>query len=212
MIRPRLYGTPLSHFTRKVRALLAELEIEHEMVWAPSVLAAQPATFGDNPLMRVPCLHLDGAVVIESDHIARVLVQSYDPDDRLGVRSERIEDLNRLGVANGVMDNEVVLLLAKRSGLTDWEGVDYFRKLLSGIEGGLAWLDAHTDEGGPLRYADLAIACAWDHVRRFDLVREPARFVRLTARLGRFADRPSLRETAPARSLAIAAATGWVAG
>jgi glutathione S-transferase len=66
----KLHGTPLSHFTRKIRILLDELDVPFEMVWAPGVLADGTAAFGDNPLMRVPTL-VDGAVtVIDSEHIA----------------------------------------------------------------------------------------------------------------------------------------------
>jgi glutathione S-transferase len=113
----RLHGTPLSHFTRKIRILLAELGVDFEFVRAPSVLAKEGAAYGDNPLRRVPAL-VDGEVmVVDSDHIARYLVGAHDPGDRLGVRSERVEDLHRLAVANGVMDNEVVLILAQRTGV-----------------------------------------------------------------------------------------------
>ena len=38
----KLHGTPLSHFTRKVRILLAELDVSFEMVWVRSVLASTP--------------------------------------------------------------------------------------------------------------------------------------------------------------------------
>lgn len=213
MTRPQLYGTPLSHFTRKLRVLFAELAFDHEMVWAPTVLATAASTFGNNPMLRVPTLVHDGETVLESDHIARVIVRAHDPADRLDVCSERVHDLNRLAVANGIMDNEVVLLLARRSGLTDVDGVAYFRKLMLGIDGGFAWLDARVDPDDPrFTYTDIAMVCAWQHVLHFDLVREPARFTRVAARVARFAERPSVRETTPTRSLAVAAEAGWTPG
>ena len=216
-MRPRLHGTPLSHFTRKLRILLAEFGVEFDLVPAPNgVLATDAAGFGDNPLMRVPTLVHDGETLIESDHIARYLVRTYDPDDRFGVRSERTADLNRLAMANGVMANEVVLILAKRGGLADLERVVYFQKLALGIDNGLAWLDAHTDPDAPgFDYRDIATICMWQHVVHYAIATglERAvsgarsapegerglidRYPRIAARVARFADRPSVANTAP---------------
>jgi glutathione S-transferase len=56
----QLIGTPLSHFTRKIRVLLAELGVEFEFVRAPGVLAPATASYGGNPLLRVPTL-VDGS-------------------------------------------------------------------------------------------------------------------------------------------------------
>ena len=129
---------PLSYFTRKLRVLMSELGVEFDFVRAPGVLATNAATYGDNPLLRVPTLVYGSDTVIESDHIARYLVYQFDPTDRLRVCSETVPDLNRLAVVNGVMDSEVVLILAKRGGLMDLEGVVYFRKLMLAMENGLA--------------------------------------------------------------------------
>ena len=43
----RLIGTPLSHFTRKIRILLSELGVDHVFDRARSVLATDPAAFGN---------------------------------------------------------------------------------------------------------------------------------------------------------------------
>lgn len=213
MDKPRLYGTPLSHFTRKVRVLLAELGVGFEFARTPGVLAPGAESYGDNPLLRVPTLVHGGQTVIESDHIARYLVGVYDPGDRLGVRSERPDDMNRLAVLNGVMDNEVVLILAKRGGLADLDGVAYFRKLSSAMERGLAWLDARTDpDAGDFDYRDVTTVCLWQHLAHYAIVPGLDRYPRLAARVGRFASRPSIATTTPEASLAEAAAAGWAPG
>ena len=210
MDKPQLHGTPLSHFTRKVRILLAELGVAFDFVRAPGVLATSAAAYGDNPLMRVPTLVHEGKTVIESDHIARYVVARYDPGDRLGVRSERVRDLNRLAVVNGIMDNEVVLILAKRGGLADLDGVAYFRKLAAAIDGGLAWLDDHTDPGDrDFDYVDVATVCMWQHLAHYRLVQGLDRYGRVAARVARFSVRPSVAGTTPEASLAEAAAAGW---
>ena len=195
---PRLFGTPLSHFTRKLRILLVELGVEFDFVPAPGVMGTDTAGYGDNPLMRVPTLVHGGETLVESDHIARYLVRAYDPDDRLGVRSERVADLNRLAMANGVMANEVVLILAKRGGLADIEQVVYFQKLALGIANGLAWLDAHTDADAPgFDYRDIATICMWQHVIHYGIATGLDAYPRIAARVARFADRPSVASTAP---------------
>lgn len=206
----QLHGTPLSHFTRKVRILAAELDIEVDFVRAPGVLGTAAEGYGDNPMMRVPTLVHDGAVLIESDHIARYLVARFDPTDRLGVRSDDPQDLNRLAVANGIMSNEVVLILAKRAGLADLGSVAYFRKLRVAIDTGLAWLEARTD---PARegfdYGDIALVCMWQHVRHYDIAEGLDRYPHIAARAERLAGRPSVAATTPEASLADARAAGW---
>ncbi|HET9620301.1 MAG TPA: glutathione S-transferase family protein [Kofleriaceae bacterium] len=206
----QLIGTPLSHFTRKVRILLAELGVAHDFVRAPGVMGTATAPYGDHPLLRVPTL-IDGAqTVIESDHIARYVVAHHDPDDRFGVRSEAVADLNWLAVVNGVMDNEVVWVLAGRGGLANLEEIVYFRKLMTAIEGGLAWLDRTVDvERARFDYGDIALICMWQHLAHYKLVPTLDRHARLAARVARFADRPSVAATTPERSLADARAAGW---
>ncbi len=208
----RLFGTPLSHFTRKVRIVLAELGVEFEYVRTSSVLAPTSAGYGDNPLLRIPTLVHGGETIIDSDHIARYLVARYDPADRLRVNSLEVESLNRLAVVTGIMNNEVVLLLAKRAGLADLEAVAYFRKLRSAIDGSLDWLERRLDPGATdFGYADVALVCMWQHLLHYGLVAEPERYATLTAVVNRAMERPSVATTTPARSLEDATAAGWKA-
>jgi glutathione S-transferase len=207
MDRPKLYGTPLSHFTRKIRILLLELGVSFDFVRLPNLLDASTLPYGDNPLMRVPTL-VDGAVtVIESDHIARYVVGAYDPSDRLGVRSDAVQGMNVLAVINGIMANEVTLILAKRGGLTDVEGVTYFRKLVAAIDAGLAWLDKNTDpDEASFDYRDIALICMWQHVAHYMIAQDFEKYARVAARVARFSHRPSVASTTPEASLAEAAA------
>ena len=207
----KLHGTPLSHFTRKLRILAAELDIPIELAWERTVMATTPEAFANNPLLRVPTL-VDGDItIIESDHIARYLVGRHDPVDRLGVRSERVEDMNRLAVINGVMANEVTPILAKRGGL-EVAGVVYFDKLLASIDSGLAWLDRTIEPDAPgFDYRDLTLVCAWQHLVHYGL-RPLDRYTRIAARVARFAERPSVASTTPEHSLADAKAAGWSPG
>jgi glutathione S-transferase len=135
--------------------------------------------------------------MIESDHIARYLVGVFDPADRFGVRSEGVADLNRLAVTNGIMANEVVIILAKRGGLVDVEGVTYLRKLLEAIDSGLRWLDAAVDpDAAAFDYRDITLVCMWQHLAHYGL-RPMDAYPRIAARVARFAGRPSVESTAP---------------
>ena len=207
----KLFGTPLSHYTRKLRILFAELGVDFEFVRTTSVLAASPDAYGANPLMRVPTLVDGGVMLIESDHIARYIVGKHDPGDRFGVRSENPRDLDRLAITNGIMANEVVLILAKRGGLEDIDGVAYFRKLRAANASGLAWLDADIDLDSRFDYADMTMICMWQHALHYQLA-SADRYGRIAARVAQFADRPSVASTTPERSLAEAKAAGWTPG
>ena len=210
--RPRVVGTPLSHFTRKIRVLLLELGVEFEFVRAPGVLSTAPSTYGDNPLLRVPTLVHEGRTIIESDHIARYIVARFDPADRFGVRSEDVDDMNRLAVMNGVMANEVVPILAKRGGLAGVDDAVYFQKLKRAIGEGLAWLDARIDvDDDGFDWRDIVLACMWQHLEHYALV-PLGDFVRIHARVARLAARTSIASTTPAASLAKADVAGWKPG
>jgi len=213
MAQLQLIGTPLSHFTRKLRILLAELGVEYELVRAPGVLGTSAAAYGDNPLLRVPTLIHGDHTLIDSDHIARYLVGQFDPGDRLGVRSEQVTALNQLAVINGAMANEVVLVLAARGGLTGLEDIVYFRKLMTALDSALAWLDRALDlDAAGFDYRDISLICLWQHLGYYDLRPDLERYRRIAARVARFADRPSVASTAPEISLADAKAAGWQPG
>ena len=208
----QLHGTPLSHFTRKIRILLAELGVAYDFVRGSSVLATSPADYGNNPLMRVPTLVHGDVTLIDSDHIARYLVSVFDTHDRFGVDTKHPDDLVRLAVVNGIMANEVVLILAKRGGLSDLEQVAYFRKLASAIDEGLAWLEALVAPAGDrFDYADIATICMWQHLVHYQLsmLAPLARYPRLAARVAHLSTRDSVARTTPEASLAEATAAGW---
>ena len=199
MDRPRLYGTPLSHFTRKVRILLHELGVPFDFVRTPNLLESSTPSYGANPLMRIPTFVEGGTTVIESDHIARYVVERYDPADRFSVRAPSVTAMNRLAVLNGIMGHEVTLILARRGGLEDLDSVAYFRKLFQSIVSGLAWLDQELDpEADGFDYVDIATICMWDHIMHYKLVWDLDEYDRIAARAAHFAGRDAVARTTPA--------------
>lgn len=221
----QLHGTPLSHFTRRIRILLCELGVPFEFVRSPSVLAASSASYAHNPLLRVPSLVHGSVSLIDSDHIARYLASLFDPQDRLSVLSTAPADLNALAVMTGVMDDEVTLILAKRGGMTDAElaASRYFTKRASAINNGLQWIEQQLDsramkdppaQTDPLRWSDITLVCMWQHLSHasLPLIAPLDRYPRIAARVAILAQRDAVASTGLERSLAEAKAAGWVPG
>jgi glutathione S-transferase len=200
-----LIGTPLSHFTRKIRILLHELGIPFDFELARNLLEADAARYGQNPLMRVPTL-IDGDLwVIESDHIARHIVMTRAPHDPFHVLTPAVADLNRLAVINGIMAHEVTIILAARGGLTDVMSHTYFQKLGSAITAGLTWLDRDIDSGREsFDYVDVATICMWEHLVHYAIIPGLHGFQRIAERVARFSTRQSVAHTTPQASLAAA--------
>lgn len=198
--------------------VLHELGIPYDFVrTSTSMLASDASVYGGNPLLRIPTLVIDGGAtsLIETDHIARYLVGRYDPADRLGVRSERPEDLNRVAVANGVMSDEATLLFARwYGGISALDAPPYFKKLADAIDLGLAWLEerAPAADDAAFDYGDLVTVCMFQHLVFLSFVPDlEKKYPRLTARVAHLASRPSVLATSPAVALAEAAAAGWTA-
>jgi glutathione S-transferase len=208
----QLHGTPLSHFTRKIRILLSELGVPFDFVRERTVLAATPQGYGGNPVLRVPLLVDGDTQVFDSEHIARYLVARHDPADRFGVTTLEPDALNRQAALGTIMANEVVIILAERGGLTEARKTTYFAKLLGAIESGLTWLDERTVPDAPgFDWRDITLVCMWQHLAYYKLVPLET-YPRLAARVARFATRPSIVESTPQRSLDDAAAAGWTPG
>jgi len=167
----KLYATPRSHFSRKVRLLLDHMGLTYEMVNVGDVSETNVETFHGNPAMGVPVLE-DGEIwMLESDHIASYLVRTYQPADKYGVLTESVDLLNARAVMNNAMGNEVKLILAERGGL-DPGPHRYFQKAKMAIEQGLAWLESRStffrsEEPG---YAEFHFVSLWDHLELYKLV------------------------------------------
>jgi len=83
----KLYFTPRSHFSRKVRILLHAWKLEVELIDVGNVGATSSHAFGPNPLMKVPTLLDGGPSIFDSDHIAQYL---YDLVERRHPRLQEI--------------------------------------------------------------------------------------------------------------------------
>lgn len=190
----QLIYTPRSHFARKVRLLLAALDIGAELVDAVNAAEADAARFGPNPLLKVPTLIDDGRPVFESDHIAMHLVRTRDPQDRFNVLTMDNDALNARAVLNGIMALEVELILGARSGLDTAQ--PRFTKMRGAIEGSLAWLEANAAVfDGAASYLGFHLLAMRDHVALYDLV--PLDYPRLQAQADAVAALPYAAASKP---------------
>jgi glutathione S-transferase len=197
----RLIATRTSHFARKVRIVLRELELDFELRLVSSLLHTDRAEFGGNPLMQVPTL-VDGETwIIESDNIARYLVETRAPHDPLNILDLSTMELRQLAVLNGIMAHEAQIVLAGVSGASGLQSA-HLHKLNAAIACGLSWLDGVVDAPrAGFGYIDVAMVCMWDHHLHFGIAPSAECFPHLAERVARFAQRESVAATTPGASL-----------
>lgn len=167
----KLFFTPLSHFSRKVRILIEAYGLSCEYINIKNVAQNDPLQFGDNPLMGVPVLEDEGAWLIDSNHIAYYLTKKYDPNDPFNVLSNDILDLNIRAVLDGMMGNEVKLILGARTGIAVDEFF-YFQKAKKAIHNSLKWLaERHSSfSRAKLSFREIHLICALKHLQKYGLV------------------------------------------
>ena len=194
----RLYGTPLSHFTRKIRILLLELELAVEFIDIGNVGDNNIEIFQNNPLMRVPILEDGNHKIFESDNIARYIVDKYDPEDQFRVKNCEPQVLNILSVISGVMEAEVKLILAERGGMNDIYQHHFFQKARDVVINGLNWLSQQEKltERDCLCYQHIVCVCMWDHLDRYGLF-DLSPYQSLQLLCNKWNQRPSFAETYP---------------
>jgi glutathione S-transferase len=160
----KLYASPASSFARKIRVLLLEKKVPHEVImmnlWEPNDYQTI------NPIGKVPALKLDdGRVLINSPVIADYVDGRYptprfipaDADGRLEVR--RWE-----AVADGAMDAAAVILYEKRFHDEAARSQAYMTRLRGKIDAGFAALETLLGNrpwlvGDSMSLVDLATAC-----------------------------------------------------
>lgn len=199
----KLYASPASSYSRKIRVMLIEKNVVHEV---EMVSLFEPNDLKQvNPIGKVPALRLDdGRVLINSPLIAdyvdgRFPQPRFIPDDpQLRLEVRRWE-----AFADGTMDAAAASLYEmrfhdeqKRS--RDWLGrqrgkLDSGFAALEGMLGGRRWC-----VGEAISLADIAIAC---HIG-FILLRRPEYFPQdqypnLTRLWKNMETRDSMKKTAP---------------
>jgi glutathione S-transferase len=199
----KLYASPGSSFARKIRVMLMEKNVSHEVVmlnlWEPNDYQTI------SPIGKVPALRLDdGRVLINSPLIADYVDGKYpqprfipaDPDARLEVR--RWE-----AVADGMMDAVAASLYENRFHNEASRSQAFLDRQRGKIDAGLAAIDAFLGSrawlvGNAMSLADLAIACHLGFVAlRVPHFFPQERFANLARLCNAVAARESMKKTAP---------------
>jgi glutathione S-transferase len=199
----KLYASPGSSFARKIRVMLLEKNVPHEVVmlnlWEPNDYQTI------NPIGKVPALKLgDGRVLINSPLIADYVDGKHpaprfipaDPDARLDVR--RWE-----AVSDGMMDAVAITLYENRFHDEATRSQAWLERQRGKIDAALDALDAFLGKrawlvGDAMSLADLAISCHLGFVsRRVPHFFPQERFKNLARLCKTMEARESMQKTAP---------------
>ena len=165
----KLVATPLSHYGRKVRILLDLYKIPYDFSSVVGGNVAFPDA--ENPLMKVPVLYHGDNWIIESDHIASYIVSNVDLKDKYQVDSKKLFDLNTRAMLNGIMAEEVKVIVAQRHNVPVHQ-YSNFNRSIDAVNNGLAWLESNHSkfDARTPTYREFHLACCWDHLVYYNFV------------------------------------------
>ena len=137
----KVYGTYPSHFTRKVRIVLQELQVPYEFSILTNLMAVGEEHFANNPLHQLPIL-VDGTrKLVESDLICEYLIEKYGREQMsIYPEGDIIAHKQRLAIMNGGMDSGVKIIRGQRNGIS--ADYPFFQQERGALQASLRWLDA----------------------------------------------------------------------
>ncbi len=202
----QLYGTPPSHFTRKVRVLLQELGLPYEFVKFEKLMEVGVENYASNPLHLFPVLVDGGTRLFDSDAICEYLIERYGKqkgwDDFFPSAENRTRDRQRLIVMNGGMSAGVSVVRARRSGIEDWTKYAYLRQEMEAIGSALRWLESDLGANrsyypGRFTILDIALQSFVEWAQFREMHSDWASLPNLTQFVRAHSSRPSLKSTHP---------------
>ena len=160
----KLYASPASSFARKIRVMLIEKNVSHEVemlnLWVPSTYQTV------NPIGKVPALKLDdGRVLISSAVIADYVDGRYPSPSFIPADAEGRIDVRRWeAIADGTMEAVGASLYETRFHDEATRSQDWLDRQRGKVDAGLAALDGMLGSrpwcvGDAISLADIAIAC-----------------------------------------------------
>jgi glutathione S-transferase len=175
----KLYGTPTSPYTRKVRILAAAAKLDFEMIDTRTDAGAA-ALLVASSLGKVPIIEVDGKVIPDSGVISgwlwahhgealRAAGFELDPAD--------LDDHITTVIVEGALDAAINRFYLRRDGFEDRA---YVARQRDRVEATLGWLDGRITFDRPLTTARLTLGCALDWMVLRQVV-DLARFPQLAA-------------------------------
>ena len=204
----QVYGTPPSHFTRKVRVLLQELGQPYEFVKfeVKDLMSVGAEKLADNPLHLFPVL-VDGDIrLFDSDAICEYIIDRYGRGKSISSffpsEENRVHDRQRMVMINGGMSGGVSVIRARRSGVEDWKKHPWLCQEMEAIQGAAAWLERDlagrsSYYPGQLTMMDITLQCflEWSEFR--EMITDWSSLPGLVAFKSGWASRASFRATHP---------------
>lgn len=144
----RITGRSSSHYTRVAAMFAHELGLAFTLEVVTDLASLDVASFGGNPALKMPTLHVGDAALFGTENICRRLVElaGRAGDPRVVLTEHLREDLPRN--AQEMVWHSMVAQLQLRIGITVCNLPRdnlYFVKAERGMLGALGWLDAHLD-------------------------------------------------------------------
>jgi glutathione S-transferase len=140
-----LIGRSSSHFTRVARLYAAELEVPHDFSPVFELASTSPATFGDNPSLRVPSLRTPEGTWFGALNICRELARRSPVDATLVWPEDLGEPLtaNAQELVLDAMGTGVTIIMGRVAGIADEHALH--AKPFARLRAMTAWLDANLD-------------------------------------------------------------------
>ncbi|WP_225408630.1 glutathione S-transferase N-terminal domain-containing protein [Stigmatella hybrida] len=142
----RLTGRSGSHFTRVARMFAHELAVPVELDVVHDLTSLDPAAYGGHPALKLPALHVEGALLFGTDNICRRLAEiaGRANDPRVVLSHHVTSDLVRSAqeLVWHAMAAQVQLVVGLQFAKLPAENI-FFTKAKAGMLGALTWLDAH---------------------------------------------------------------------
>jgi glutathione S-transferase len=189
---PVLYGSVLSPFVRRIRMLLEG--VDYELRNADVLQADTRAEYAQvTPIRKMPVLVENDQIIFDSHVIAAHLSQ------QLGLPALTLDQHNQISVIDAVSDSMVILLMGKRSELPVSEDRLIFTLQRERISDSLAWLENAAKAGifAQWHYPTICLISLIDWAR-FRGLHDFAEYPAMVAATQKFAERPSVADTAPA--------------
>ncbi len=193
-----LVGRSSSPFTRITRIFALELELAHSFRPVLDITTTNPATYADNPALKVPILVDGSGSLFGTENICRELVRRSETSGKVVLRGDIAHRLvaNAEELVLHALGTEVILIMLGLGGVAQTPP-----KLRASLENSLAFLDANIEDvvsllppGRVLSFCEVSLFCLVTHLP-FRQIMDPSGYRRLQAFCERFGERASARAT-----------------
>ncbi len=199
----KLFGTPASPYTRKVRIVLAEKKIDYDFEqqspWEP-----KSAVAGKNPLGKVPVLELEDGTVLYDSRVIVEFLDNASPNAKLipADKRERVEVRRWEALADGVLDAGVLVRQENLRSETERSRA-WIERQTGKVQAGLATMNRELGErqwcaGNAYSLADIAVgACLGWLSFRFPNIDWRSAHANLARGMDKLSERQSFIDTVP---------------